>query len=157
MMQHATIDRMMNDPGASDDGPLIAPYVREQLEGLLGGSQADVAGAPERALMHAMLQDAVMCLIGEAAPASDRERLAADARYWVESHSREWVFAFESVCDGLGIDADWARRRLLAMADARRSTATQGCVLRSLRKGGSRRRRAIHYMGGRRNRVGASV
>jgi len=157
MMQHATIDRMMNDPGSSDDSPLIAPFVREQLEELLGGSRAHVAGAPERALMHAMLQDAVMCLIGEAAPASERERLAADARYWVESHSREWVFAFESVCDGLGIDVDWARCRLLAMADARRATATQGCALRALRKGGSRRRRAIHYMGGRRGGVADTV
>jgi hypothetical protein len=152
-MQHATIDRLMNDPGSSDDSPLIAPFVREQLEDLLGGGASDVAGAPERALMHAMLQDAVMCLIGEAAPASDRDRLAADARYWVESRSREWVFAFESVCDALGIDAEWARRKLLALADTRRATAVQGCVLRSLRKGGSRRRRAIHFMGGRRSRV----
>ena len=173
-MQYATIDRVINDPAVADDDPIIAPLSREQLEPMLGGVRDEGVGSPERALMRAMLQDAVLCLVGEAAPANERERLAADASYWVSSRSRAWLFAFENVCDALGIDADYARTHLLRLADARRPAAAGGCradgsadadqplstaaVLHSvhgLRKSGSRPRRAIHFMSERRRRHAA--
>jgi len=162
-MQHAFVDDLMKDTAVADDDPIIAPLVREQLDELVGGVRDEGVGRPERALMRAMLQDAILCLIGEAAPAKDRVRLAADARYWIESHSVGWVFSFENVCDVLGIDADYARRHLLRVADRRSATngtdpsstgsgQPGGCTLRGLRKSGSRPRRAIHFMSTRRRR-----
>lgn len=170
-MQYASIDRVINDPSVADDDPIIAPLSREQLEPLLGGVRDGGVGRPERALMRAMFQDAVLCLVGEAAPANERERLAADARYWVTSRSRAWLFAFENVCDAIGIDAHYARTHLLRLADGRRpadaasrpandavdadqspSTATVLHGVHGLRKAGSRPRRAIHFMSERRRR-----
>jgi hypothetical protein len=163
-MQQA-IDHLVIDAGTSDDDPVIAPLLREQLEPMMGGRRDGGVGGPERALMRAMLQDAVLCLIGEAAPAKERVRLAADARYWVESHSREWIFSFESVCEALDINPEYARRALLRMADRRAAAEAAGqgdeakpaekCALRSmrgLRHGGDRPRRAIHFMVERRRR-----
>ena len=161
-MQHAFVDNLMKDTAVAEDDPIIAPLVREQLDVLVGGVRDAGVGRPERALMRAMLQDAILCLIGEAAPAKDRVRLAADARYWIESQSTGWVFSFESVCDVLGIDPDYARRHLLRLADQRAATVgstdpssaarPDGCTLRGLRKSGSRPRRAIHFMTTRRRR-----
>lgn len=154
-MQHAPVEILTNDPFVADDGPIVSPFVREQLEDLLGGVRANGVGGPERSLMQAMLQDAVLCLMRQAAPMNERPQLYAEARAWVESRSRAWVFAFESVCDALGINADYARRRLLALADKPADDSNSRCALRSLRKGGGRRRKAIHFMVQRRRRVTA--
>jgi len=153
-MQHAPVEIVTNDPFVADDGPIVSPFVREQLEDLLGSQRANGVGTPERSLMQAMLQDAVLCLMRQAAPMNERPQLYAEARAWVESRSRAWVFAFESVCDALGINADYARRRLLVLADKPADEAGSGrCALRSLRKGGGRRRKAIHFMVQRRRRI----
>lgn len=154
-MPHAHVEAAFSsDPFAPDDSPIVSPLVREQLQDLVGGMRGGAAGAPERALMQAMLQDAVLCLLHEAAPMSERPQLAAEARAWIQSRSRDWVFAFESVCEALGIEPDYARRRLLALADAHTAAPSAGgaCALRSLRKGGGRRRKAIHFMVTRRRR-----
>jgi len=155
-MQHTTVTGFLNDPSSMEDDPIIAPLMREQLEELIGGRRDGGAGSQERALMRAMLQDAVLCLFGEAAPAKDKGRLVAEARFWIESRSHEWIFAFECVCEGLGIDPSYARTKLLQLADARGVAApvmehedeprTQRPALRGLRHGGQRPRRAIHFM-----------
>ncbi|MEO8603331.1 MAG: hypothetical protein ABI629_12215 [bacterium] len=155
-MQHMTVTGFLNDPSSVEDDPIIAPLMREQLEELIGGRRDGGAGAQERALMRAMLQDAVLCLFGEAAPAKDRVRLASEARFWIESRSHEWIFAFECVCEALSIDPGYARTKLMALADSRGVTAMaptddgapppQRPALRGLRHGGQRPRRAIHFM-----------
>ena len=160
MMQYALTERMVTEPGVLEDDPIIAPLVREQLDALIGGVRDGGVGGPERALMRAILQDAILCLVGEAAPAKERVRLAEEARCWVRSRSRAWVFAFDSVCDVLGIDADTARRKLLEMSDTSRvagedeaprgDRVLQG--VRGLRRCGQRPRRAIHFMRERRRR-----
>lgn len=165
-MQYAPIETLVADPGASDDDPIIAPLVREQLEVMVGGRRDGGATSPERALMRALFQDAVLCLIGAAAPANERVQLAEEARHWVRSRSRAWVFAFESVCDALGINPEYARGKLLAMADqyaaaadgaaesqeACRRDAASLRGMRGLRHGGQRPRKAIHFLGERRRR-----
>jgi hypothetical protein len=153
IMQQA-VEILTNDPFVADDSPIVTPFVREQLEDLIGGVRSQGAGAPERALMQAMLQDAVLCLMRQAAPTNERPQLYAEARAWVESRSRAWVFSFESICDALGISPDYARRRLLAIADQPvEETAGGRCALHSLRKGGGRRRKAIHFIVQRRRRA----
>jgi len=160
-MQYALSEHLFSEPAVVEGDPIIAPLVREQLEELVGGTRDGGVGGPERALMRALLQDAVLCLMGQAAPAKERARLAADARYWVCSRSREWLFSFASVCDVLGIDPDGARRKLLEMADGAAEsdgdTSVRGgddCMrgVRGLRRCGQRPRRAIHFMRPRRRR-----
>jgi hypothetical protein len=70
-------------------------------------------GAGERALMRAVLEDAVRCLAGEIGPVRERPQLAADARRWLVEGDRRWPFSFENICDVLGFDADRIRTRLL--------------------------------------------
>ena len=74
--------------------------------------------AGERALMRAVLEDAMRCLIGEVGPRHQRGALAAEARQWIETADPRWPFSFENVCDGLGLNAANLRRRLLRDAPA---------------------------------------
>jgi len=89
------------------------------------GQQGEIAvatdvgpAAGERALMRAVLEDAIGCLIGEVGPRHQRGALAAEARQWIEIADPRWPFSFENVCDGLGFDAANLRRRLLRDAPA---------------------------------------
>src|SRR5207247_2497135 len=74
--------------------------------------------AGERALMRAVLEDAVRCLVGEVGPRRQRGQLAAEAREWIEAGDFCWPFSFENVCDGLGFHAASLRGRLLRDAPA---------------------------------------
>ncbi len=89
------------------------------------GQQGEIAvatdvgpAACERALMRAVLEDAIRCLIGEVGPRHQRGALAAEARQWIEIADPRWPFSFENVCDGLGLNAANLRRRLLRDAPA---------------------------------------
>lgn len=72
----------------------------------------------ERALMCAVLEDAVECLAGRRAPQRLRAQLATEARVWLEDRDRHWPFSFERICATLDLDADKLRARLLAGAPA---------------------------------------
>jgi len=65
----------------------------------------------ERALLLAMLQDAVHCFRHYSA-ARDRvgKRKFYDARSWIMSEGRDWVFAFDNVCECLGFDPQYVRQ-----------------------------------------------
>jgi hypothetical protein len=52
---------------------------------------------PVRALMRAMLQDAILCLLGEAAGVPPRPGRGWRSRHqWINSPSHNWVFSFEA-------------------------------------------------------------
>lgn len=72
----------------------------------------------ERALMRAVLEDAIHCLAGEIGPVRERPQLAAEARGWIEDDDLHWPYSFANVCDHLGFDASQLRTRLLAQAPA---------------------------------------
>jgi len=69
----------------------------------------------EQRLMYAIIEDAVDVYLKHAA-ARDRRRqeLFADAERWLESTDRGWIYAFETICDYLGLHADNLRRGLRA-------------------------------------------
>jgi hypothetical protein len=69
--------------------------------------------AGERALMRAVLEDAIRCLAGEIGPVRERPQLAIDARAWIETADVRWPYSFMNVCDHLGFDGDQLRTRLL--------------------------------------------
>jgi hypothetical protein len=72
------------------------------------------------ALMLAVLEEAARCLArGRRRRHSGSLALAAEAEAWVRCDSREWPFAFASICDVLGLDVDAARTRLLAHEEHR--------------------------------------
>jgi hypothetical protein len=75
-------------------------------------------GAGERALMRAVLEDAVRCLGGEIGPRQERPQLAADARQWFLAQDTHWPFSFENVCDALGFDVERLRDQVLRDAPA---------------------------------------
>ncbi len=162
-MAHALINGLVDDQLSTEDDPLIAPLMREQLEAMMGGRRDGGVSSPERALMRALMQDAVLCLLGAAAPANERPRLIAQARAWVRSRSRAWIFSFECVCEALGIDPEYGREQLLAMgAKAASSETTAGAGkgslrgMRGLRHGGQRPRKAIHFLDDAPKRVRAA-
>ena len=67
----------------------------------------------EQRLMISVLESAVDDYLKHAA-ARDRLRqgLFAEAERWVESTDRSWLYAFETICDHLSLDAEYVRRGL---------------------------------------------
>jgi hypothetical protein len=70
---------------------------------------------PERRLMLAVLQDAIRTLLLARRTAVPRKRLLRELA-WVESTSQAEPFAFESICDALGLDPGYLRQRLMTGA-----------------------------------------
>jgi hypothetical protein len=78
------------------------------------GARCDGNTSGARALLLAVLEDAMLCIERRRRRRHPRTRqLAAEAETWMRSDSREWLFSFASICDVLGIDADAVRARLL--------------------------------------------
>jgi len=79
-----------------------------------GGVRWDADTSGPRALMLAVLEDAVLCIErGRWQRRFGARRLAAEAEAWVRSDRADWPFSFLNVCEALGIDVDAMRRRLL--------------------------------------------
>jgi hypothetical protein len=111
---------------------------------------ADTSGA--RALMLAILEDAVLCIErGRRRRHPGTRLLATDAEKWMRSDSREWLFSFVSICEALGIDPDAVRVRLVknvehpanggrtVRAEADEPSIRSGAVVRLLPQGGGTR------------------
>jgi len=106
-------------------------------------------GAGERALMRAVLEDAIRCLSGQIGAARERAQLAVEARAWVDASDARWPFSFENVCDALHLSSDQLRGRLLrsagppTAADAarsptprvRRPVSSEGDIVRMISDG----------------------
>ena len=68
---------------------------------------------PERMLMLAVLEDAVVCFQDNLAAACSRKRaLHRDAEQWILDGDRSYLFSFENVCETLGYDAGYLRQGL---------------------------------------------
>lgn len=67
----------------------------------------------EQRLMFAIIEDAVdVYLKHAAARRPEHRRLFDDAERWIESDERSWLYAFETICDHMGLDADHVRQGL---------------------------------------------
>lgn len=82
-------------------------------QGIGGGTPAAAAHSGLRALMVAVLEDAIRCLLG---PVPHHR---AQAEVWMFSRRTQSPFAFDTVCEVLGLDAGAVRRSLRAMARER--------------------------------------
>lgn len=73
---------------------------------------------PERRLVIAILEDAVDCYTKHIFARDRRGRqLFLDAEEWFSDTDREWPFAFENVCDLVGLNATYLRTGLLRWKD----------------------------------------
>jgi hypothetical protein len=86
----------------------------------------DARSAPERRLMAAVLENAVMTLQQQTRkPSRHGRRLIAEIHTWVASNSRRHPFAFASICDVLGIDPAYLRTLIARETDSRLSARRQ--------------------------------
>jgi hypothetical protein len=69
--------------------------------------------APEKALLFAVLEDAIHCFRHYSAA---RDRLGKhrfrEAESWINRHGRDWGFTFDNVCELLGIEPEYLRRKI---------------------------------------------
>ena len=85
----------------------------------VGATWASDASGPI-ALMLAVMEEAARSIQrGRRRRHPQTRILAAEAAAWVRCDSREWPFAFASICDVLGLDVDAARARFLAYGEHR--------------------------------------
>jgi hypothetical protein len=82
-----------------------------------GGVRWDADTSGPRALVLAVLEDAVRCIEqGRWRRHFRARRLAAEAEAWVRSDDRAYPFSFLNIIDVLGVDADAVRARLLRVS-----------------------------------------
>jgi hypothetical protein len=69
---------------------------------------------PEKALLAALLQDAIDCFHKHTG-ARDRQgqELLREAEQWIMTDQDGWVFSFRNVCSVLGVDAEYIRRGIM--------------------------------------------
>ncbi len=88
---------------------------------------------PERALMVAVLRDAITCLEKYAAfKSSGNKRLFDEAIAWILSEDCEELFSFNNVCEAVGVNSGYLRRGLIRMSE-RSSPPAPGLRRRELR------------------------
>lgn len=98
--------------GAGETSPLSpAAVLPEQFYARATGNSHPVSGV--RALMGAMLEDALTCVQQQALKPSRRHhRLAREAEQWIFADNTTWVFSFLNVCAALGLEPAYLRARL---------------------------------------------
>jgi hypothetical protein len=89
------------------------------------GTRRDALVCGERALMLAVLEDAIRCL---QAPGPRARRAAVEAAEWIRSVDLEWPFSFENLCAALELDAGRLRTALLGTFPHPRPTAAAAAV-----------------------------
>jgi hypothetical protein len=69
---------------------------------------------PERVLMLAVLQDAVVCFQEYFGATCKRKMtLYTDAEQWLLDDDRSYLFSFENICEALGFEPDYLRQGLM--------------------------------------------
>jgi hypothetical protein len=90
----------------------------------------------ERLLMLAVLEDAIDCYQKYSHSRDPRGRQMFDeAREWVSSCDRTWLFSFENICDTLEISAEYVRRGLREWCDKAQNARRPRVVLDAATEG----------------------
>jgi hypothetical protein len=70
---------------------------------------------PEKTLMLAVLEDAIICFQRYAlARTGKTKQLFRDAEEWILEKDTRWFFSFEQICDALGFEPAYIRHGLMA-------------------------------------------
>jgi len=70
------------------------------------------AVCPERALMYAVLEDAFLCFHKQFETEPRFIERAREAEDWFFRADSRWLFSFVSVCDALGLEPHYIRKKL---------------------------------------------
>jgi hypothetical protein len=74
---------------------------------------------PERALMFAVIEDAIICFQDNFTATCRRKRsLFHDAEEWIFANDSLYLFSFENICETLGFDPAYIRRGLMRWKEA---------------------------------------
>jgi len=96
--------------------------------------QRPVERKPELRLMVAVLEEALRTFCGCASSSRRRDqRLFQEAAEWFDSPDASWPFAFEYICDALGLEPEWIRQ-LLRRWQARRTASVPPVRIPSTRR-----------------------
>jgi hypothetical protein len=88
------------------------PLLVEQV--IYGGQRATLRWSSEYRLLLAVLQDAVACWFRYCRALDGREqRMFKEIYEWFWDEERDWLYAFESICEHLDLDPGAIRRGLL--------------------------------------------
>ena len=91
--------------------------------------QRSAERTPEQRLMVAVLEDALRTFCGRGgSPGRRNRRLFQEAADWFASSDASWPFAFEYICDALGLEPAWIRQLL------RRSEGMQPARIPTIRR-----------------------
>ena len=78
-------------------------------------SEENQERTPERALMLAVLEDAVACYAGKLkAPRENPRILRRQAAFWLSCEDWDSPFSFNNVCEALALDPTALRERILS-------------------------------------------
>jgi hypothetical protein len=90
----------------------------------LADSCSGYARGPERGLLSALLFDGIQSFISYALAKTNADKAKhLEAYNWVMKGSNDYVFAFDNVCEALGIKGDWLRIGLINAANSRLAVA----------------------------------
>jgi hypothetical protein len=90
---------------------------------------------PEKALMLAVLEDAVCCFQKYCLVRDKRGKiLFKEAESWIFDDDNNGIFSYRNVCDFLGIDADYLRCGLLRWKEKHLSPRLNGKVYKLKKK-----------------------
>lgn len=82
-------------------------------------TQLDGQRTPERALMLAVLEDAIACYAGRLkAPRENPRILRRQAEFWLNCEDWDSPFSFNNVCEALALDPEAIRVRILGGSGA---------------------------------------
>ena len=101
--------------------------VSGQYLGIFGRNENLV---PEKALLLAVLEDAIHCFRHYSA-AHDRvsKQRFREAETWINRHERDGVFTFDNVCELLGIEPEYLRRKIFEEERSEKKAEPQsGCL-----------------------------
>jgi hypothetical protein len=78
---------------------------------------------PETLLMYAVLEDAFLCFQKKFETEQRFIQRSQEAEKWFFSDDSRWVFSFVSVCNALGLEPEYIRKKLKHWTPSRLNTA----------------------------------
>ena len=113
---------------------------------------------PEKKLMLAILEDAIACFQKYVSATDAKGKaLFQEAEDWIQQAAGEGVFAFDSICEGLGLSPDYIRRGLATWKENSLAQRSQAKVYRLAPRSRKHKRRvALSRRSGQRLRRAAS-
>ena len=91
------------------------------------GARRSSRTSGEKALMLAVLEDAIRCFQGHLrTPRSKPRLLSRRAEAWIRAVDDEWPFSFNNICETLGVDPSALRAALVAWKTERLADRSTG-------------------------------